>query len=65
MAQVEWCSDCKRMVGITCDCGLTFAEKIKSISFETGTWAPNSKAIQRPDNYPAGGKLSPHRPSSM
>lgn len=62
MAQVEWCAECKRMVDISCVCEVPFGERVKTVSFETGSWAPNTKAFQVPENYPKGGKLSPHRP---
>lgn len=28
----SWCPDCKRMKGVGCACGMTFAEKIRSAS---------------------------------
>ena len=31
---VEWCEDCHRAVGIGCNCGLSFAERMKSIQVD-------------------------------
>lgn len=32
--KVEWCDDCGRAVGIGCACGLSFAEKMKTIQVD-------------------------------
>lgn len=29
----EWCPRCRRMIGIGCSCGLSFAEKARSLVF--------------------------------
>lgn len=61
MSQIQWCDECHRIVDIGCTCGMSFKDKIKGVSFSS-EGLPNSKAFQRPSNYPAGGKLSNHRP---
>lgn len=50
MAQVEWCEECGRMVGIGCSCGQSFREKIKSVSFST-EGLPTLAPIQASDSY--------------
>lgn len=35
MAEATYCPDCKRIEGIGCACGLSFAEKIKGTQIDT------------------------------
>lgn len=38
MADDKWCPDCRRMIGVGCACGLTFAEKVKTVPVNLGTF---------------------------
>lgn len=38
MATIEYCSDCTRIKGVGCACGLSFAEKVRSIPVHLGTF---------------------------
>ena len=31
---IEYCEDCKRIVGVGCVCGVPFAERVKSVAVD-------------------------------
>lgn len=43
-AKVTYCGTCRRIKGVGCACGLTFAEKIKSVA---ATVPDNMRAVPR------------------
>jgi hypothetical protein len=45
-AEDKWCCICKRLIGVGCACGLTFAEKIKSVAIDK-----TSLVVRYPGQY--------------
>lgn len=51
MAPAEYCPDCRRILGVGCACGLTFAEKVGSVTTATmafkavTNWRPALKPV--------------------
>jgi len=43
MPEVEYCSDCHRMKEISCTCGMSFADKIKSTNVNWISWSDTRK----------------------
>jgi hypothetical protein len=68
MAEVKWCQECGRMIGIGCACGLTFKEKMDSVAFSFEGWAPSNQPVDVPDSYKKrypNSKLSTKRPPPL
>lgn len=68
MAEAEWCKECGRMIGIGCNCGMTFKDKIKGVAFSFDGWAPTNQSIAAPDSYKEKypqSKLSKDRPPPL
>lgn len=49
-SQVQWCDDCGRSIGIGCNCGLTFAEKIHGVQVDTFSLLDKDRKRQHPQN---------------
>ena len=48
MAEVKYCKKCKRMIGISCTCNLSFKEKIKGANINWISWSDTRKGIDKP-----------------
>ena len=47
MAEVKYCKKCKRMIGISCACNLSFKEKIKRANINWISWSDTRKDIDK------------------
>lgn len=47
MAEVKYCKKCKRMIGISCTCSLSFKEKIKGANVNWISWSDTRKNVDK------------------
>lgn len=50
MSQVQWCEDCGRSVGIGCNCGQSFSERIKSTQVDRHSLKISEEKRKDPKN---------------
>lgn len=46
----EWCADCGRRVGVACNCGMTFAEKMQGLQIDRHSLKQREDRLRDPKN---------------